>query len=56
MVDEEGNQNQNQHPVNLMVKPSAFWLTSPGAWFAIVEGKFLLRGIASELAWFYNFL
>ncbi len=56
MVDEEGNQNLNQQPVNREVKLPAFWLTNPGAWFAIVEGKFLLRGIANELARFYNFL
>ncbi len=29
---------------------------NPGAWFATVEGKFLLRGIADEPARFYNCL
>jgi hypothetical protein len=54
-MENEDNVNPppQQHP---HLKIPAFWTSNPEAWFAIVEGQFVLKGVTQDTMKFYHVL
>jgi hypothetical protein len=54
-MENEDNINPppQQHP-HLMIQ--AFWASNPEAWFAMVEGQFVLKGVTQNTLKFYHVL
>jgi hypothetical protein len=54
-MENEDNVNPppQQHP---HLKIPAFWASNPEAWFAMVEGQFVLKGVTKDTMKFYHVL
>jgi hypothetical protein len=54
MADNKDNQQPPQHHPHLKIP--AFWSTNPEAWFEMVEGQFVFKGVTQDTMKFYNVL
>jgi hypothetical protein len=53
----ENEDNNNPPPQQqLHLKIPAFWASNPEAWFAMVEGQFVLKGVTQDTMKFYHVL
>jgi hypothetical protein len=51
--EDNANPPPQQHP---HLKIPAFWASNPEAWFAMVEGQFVLKGVTQDTLKFYHVL
>ncbi len=51
--EDNANPPPQQHP---HLKIPAFWASNPEAWFAMVEGQFVLKGVTQDMLKFYHVL
>jgi hypothetical protein len=54
MAENKDNQQPQQHPTHLKIP--AFVSSNPEAWFGMVEGQFVLKGIMQGVMKFYRVL
>jgi hypothetical protein len=53
MENEDNNNPPLQHP---HLKLPAFWSSNPEAWFAMVEGQFVIKCVTQDIMKFYHVL